>query len=150
VLGAGETADGLPYFTMPFVEGESLGQKLSREGELPVSATLSILRDVARALVYAHERGIVHRDIKPDNVMLSGGAALVTDFGVAKAVSASATKGDNTTLTHLGVALGTPAYMAPEQAAADPGVDARADLYAFGCMAYEMLTGATPFGGRRE
>jgi serine/threonine-protein kinase len=148
VLGAGQTADGLPYYTMPFVEGESLRQRLQREGELPIGEAVGILKEIARALVYAHTHGIVHRDIKPDNVMLSGGAALVTDFGVAKAVSASATQGDSTTLTQLGVALGTPAYMAPEQAAADPTVDSRADLYAFGCMAYEMLAGSTPFAGR--
>ena len=148
VLAAGQTADGLPFYTMPFVEGESLRQRLQREGELPIGEAVGILREVARALVYAHAHGIVHRDIKPDNVMLSGGAALVTDFGVAKAVSASATHGDSTTLTQLGVALGTPAYMAPEQAAADPTVDSRADLYAFGCMAYEMLAGSTPFAGR--
>ena len=148
VLAAGQTADGLPYYTMPFVEGESLRQRLQREGELPIGEAVGILKEVARALVYAHQHGIVHRDIKPDNVMLSGGAALVTDFGVAKAVSASATQGDSTTLTQLGVALGTPAYMAPEQAAADPTVDSRADLYSFGCMAYEMLAGSTPFAGR--
>jgi serine/threonine-protein kinase len=148
VLSAGTTSDGLPYYTMPFVEGESLRQRLQREGELPIGEAVGILKEVARALVYAHQHGIVHRDIKPDNVMLSGGAALVTDFGVAKAVSASATQGDSTTLTQLGVALGTPAYMAPEQAAADPTVDSRADLYAFGCMAYEMLAGTTPFAGR--
>jgi serine/threonine-protein kinase len=147
VLSAGEM-DGLPYYTMPFVEGESLRDRLGREGELPVVEAVSILREVARALAYAHERGIVHRDIKPDNVMLSGGAAMVTDFGVAKAVSASSTNGGLTTLTQLGVALGTPAYIAPEQAAAEPTVDHRADLYAFGCMAYEMLSGQPPFAGR--
>ena len=106
-----------------------------------------MLRDVAAALDYAHQRGIIHRDIKPDNVLLSGGEALVTDFGVAKAVSASATGGE-TGITELGVALGTPAYMAPEQAAADPHVDHRADLYAFGCLAYECLTGEPPFAHR--
>lgn len=148
LLGAGETAEGLPYYTMPFVEGESLRQKLAREGELAVPETVGILREVARALAYAHDRGIVHRDVKPDNVMISGGAALVTDFGVAKALSASSTAGGGTALTQMGVAIGTPSYMAPEQAAADPTVDHRADLYAFGCMAYEMLAGSPPFAGR--
>ena len=148
LLGAGETAEGLPYYTMPFVEGESLREKLAREGELAVPETVGILREVARALAYAHERGIVHRDVKPDNVMLSGGSALVTDFGVAKALSASSTAGGGAALTQMGVAIGTPAYMAPEQAAADPTVDHRADIYAFGCMAYEMLAGSPPFAGR--
>jgi serine/threonine-protein kinase len=148
VLAAGTTSDGLPFYTMPFVEGESLRARLARTGELPVPETISVLKDVARALAYAHARGIVHRDIKPDNVLITGGAAVVTDFGVAKAVSASTTSGDATSLTQLGVALGTPAYMAPEQVAADPAVDHRADLYALGCVAYELLTGQPPFTGR--
>ena len=113
-----------------------------------VSDAVSVLKDIGRALAYAHARGVVHRDIKPGNVLLSGGAAVVTDFGVAKAMDASATSGGTTSLTQLGVALGTPAYMAPEQAAADPDVDHRADLYAFGCLAYELLTGSPPFAGR--
>jgi serine/threonine-protein kinase len=146
LLAAG-VADGLLYYTMPFVEGESLRTRLARAGELPLRDAVRILRDVAAALAYAHEHGVVHRDIKPDNVLLSGGEALVTDFGVAKALSASATDG-GTGLTSLGVALGTPAYMAPEQAAADPHLDHRADLYAFGCLAYEVLTGQPPFTGR--
>jgi TolB-like protein len=146
ILAAGE-ADGLLYYTMPFVEGESLRARLARSGELSLREALRVLRDVAAALDYAHQRGIIHRDIKPDNVLLSGGEALVTDFGVAKALSASATTGE-TRLTELGVALGTPAYMAPEQAAADPQVDHRADLYAFGCLAYECLSGEPPFAGR--
>jgi eukaryotic-like serine/threonine-protein kinase len=132
LLTAGEV-DGLPYFTMPFVEGESLRARVSA-GELPVNDAIAILRDVAKALEYAHSKGVVHRDIKPDNVLLTGGSAAVTDFGVAKAVSESTQSG--TTLTGIGVALGTPAYMAPEQAAADPTTDARADIYAFGAMAY--------------
>ena len=108
-----------------------------------------MLRDVARALAYAHERGIVHRDIKPDNVLLSGGAAVVTDFGIAKAISASRTaSGDGATLTQLGTSIGTPAYMSPEQAAGDPDIDHRADIYSFGCMAYELLTGQPPFANR--
>jgi tRNA A-37 threonylcarbamoyl transferase component Bud32/TolB-like protein len=146
ILTAGE-ADGLLYYTMPFVEGESLRARLARSGELSLREALRVLRDVAAALDYAHRRGIIHRDIKPDNVLLSGGEALVTDFGVAKALTASATAGE-TGLTELGVALGTPAYMAPEQAAADPLVDHRADLYAFGCLAYECLSGEPPFAGR--
>ena len=145
--GTREGTPGLLYYTMPFVEGESLRARLARSGELPLREALRVLRDVAAALDYAHQRGIIHRDIKPDNVLLSGGEALVTDFGVAKAVSASATGGE-TGITELGVALGTPAYMAPEQAAADPHVDHRADLYAFGCLAYECLTGEPPFSHR--
>ena len=144
VHAAAQVGD-LFYYTMPLVEGESLRAKLAREGELPVSDTLKILMDVADGLAYAHARGVVHRDIKPDNILISGQHAVVTDFGVAKAVSASAT--GSSSLTSLGVALGTPAYMAPEQAAADPHVDHRADLYALGAMAYEMLAGRPPFSG---
>ncbi|MGK2935807.1 MAG: protein kinase domain-containing protein [Gemmatimonadaceae bacterium] len=144
LLSAGET-EGLPYFTMPFVKGESLRAKLARGGELPVSESVRVLREVASALAYAHENGLVHRDIKPENVLVSGGSAMVTDFGVAKAVSASS---GSAGLTSLGVALGTPAYMAPEQATADPNTDHRADIYALGVLAYEMLSGSTPFSGR--
>jgi eukaryotic-like serine/threonine-protein kinase len=145
VLSSG-AAGSLPWFTMPFVEGESLRARLER-GPLPITDTVSILRDVARALMYAHERGIIHRDIKPDNVLLSGGMAVVTDFGIAKAITASRTEDgrSNPTLTQLGAGVGTPAYMAPEQAAGDPNTDHRADLYSFGCMAYELLTGQPPF-----
>lgn len=138
---AGQTGD-LFYYTMPLVEGESLRAKLSREGELPIGEAVRILRDVADALGYAHSQGVVHRDIKPDNVLISHRHAVVTDFGVAKAVAASS---GSSTLTSLGVALGTPAYMAPEQAAADPHVDHRADIYAAGVLAYEMLAGRLPF-----
>ncbi len=144
LLAAGET-EGLPYFTMPFVKGESLRAKLARGGELPVSESVRILREVASALSYAHENNVVHRDIKPENVLISGGSAMVTDFGVAKAVSASS---GGASLTSLGVALGTPAYMAPEQATADPNTDHRADIYALGVLAYEMLSGSIPFSGR--
>jgi len=159
VLTAGEI-DGMPYFTMPFVEGESLRARIEREGRLPVGRTVSILKDVARALAYAHERGVVHRDIKPDNVLLAGTSATVTDFGIAKALlgsiatdpGAETRDGRKSTtaisksgLTQLGTTLGTPAYMAPEQAAADPATDGRADIYSFGIMAYEMLTGQVPF-----
>ncbi|HXM37490.1 MAG TPA: serine/threonine-protein kinase [Gemmatimonadales bacterium] len=141
LLTAGGSADVL-YYTMPFVEGEALRTRLAREGELPVRDAVRILKDVADALAYAHARGIVHRDIKPDNVLLTGHHAVVADFGVAKAVSQA--KGQSG-LTSVGVALGTPAYMAPEQAAGDPDIDYRADIYALGAMAYEMLTGRTPF-----
>jgi eukaryotic-like serine/threonine-protein kinase len=143
LLAAGE-ARGIPYFTMPYVQGESLRRRLS-QGPLSIAECMGILRDVARALSYAHARGVVHRDIKPDNVLLSHGAAMVTDFGIAKAVSASKTLSDGDTLTSVGSSLGTPAYMSPEQVAADPHVDHRADLYAWGCMAYELLAGAPPF-----
>jgi TolB-like protein/tRNA A-37 threonylcarbamoyl transferase component Bud32/lipoprotein NlpI len=146
LLTAGEV-DGLPYFTMPFVEGESLRTRLSKQGELPVPEAIRILREVASALSYAHAHDVVHRDIKPDNVLLSGGAAMVTDFGVAKAVDAAATD-EGSGITSIGVALGTPAYMAPEQASADPLVDHRADVYAWGAMAYEVITGQPPFTGR--
>jgi tetratricopeptide (TPR) repeat protein/tRNA A-37 threonylcarbamoyl transferase component Bud32 len=141
LLAAGSAGDVL-YYVMPYIKGESLRAKLVREGELPVGETVRILREVSDALAYAHAEGVVHRDIKPDNVMISSGHALVTDFGVAKAVTASAGESG---LTSLGMALGTPAYMAPEQAAADPHVDHRADLYALGAMAYEMLAGQPPF-----
>jgi len=153
LLSAGET-EGLPYFTMPFVEGESLRVRLARHGELPVSEAVRILREIASALSYAHERGVVHRDIKPDNVLFSGDVAMVADFGVAKAISAAGTdrsEGNGSrdpqtgAVTSLGVALGTPAYMAPEQASADPNTDYRADVYAFGVLAYEMLSGLPPF-----
>jgi serine/threonine-protein kinase len=143
LLAAGG-ADDLLYYTMPFVEGEALRSRLTREGELPVRDAVRILIDVADALAYAHARGVVHRDIKPDNVLLSGQHAVVADFGVAKAVSQAKTESG---LTSVGVALGTPAYMAPEQAAGDPNIDHRADIYAFGAMAYEMLTGRAPFAG---
>jgi tetratricopeptide (TPR) repeat protein len=141
LLTAGASGD-LLYYIMPFIAGESLRTKLAREGELPIPEAVRILREVVDALAYAHRNGVVHRDIKPDNVLLSEGHAVVTDFGVAKAVSASS---GSSSLTSLGVALGTPAYMAPEQAAADPHVDHRADIYAVGALAYEMLGGRTPF-----
>jgi tetratricopeptide (TPR) repeat protein len=141
LLTAAASGD-LLYYIMPYIAGESLRAKLAREGELPVAEATKFLREIVDALSYAHRSGVVHRDIKPDNVLLSDGHAVVTDFGVAKAVSASSGK---SSLTSLGVALGTPAYMAPEQAAADPHVDHRADIYAVGTLAYEMLAGRTPF-----
>ena len=150
VLSAGEFGT-LPYFIMPFIDGESLRARMMR-GPLSVRETITILKDVVRALAFAHNRGIIHRDIKPDNVLLAAGAAVVTDFGVAKALSASRQQQGvapaAATMTGVGTSLGTPAYMAPEQAAADPSTDHRADLYALGIVAYEMLTGAPPFHGR--
>src|SRR3989442_499153 len=143
LLTAGSQGDMLSY-GMPHIAGESLRARIAHERELPVGDTVRILRDVSDALAYAHGHGIVHRDVKPDNVLLSGKHALVTDFGVAKAVSSSTGSG---TLTSLGMALGTPAYMAPEQAAGDPNVDHRADLYAVGALGYELLAGRLPFSG---
>lgn len=147
VLSAGEIA-GLPYYTMPFVDGSSLRARLA-EGPLPINEVIGVLKEVARALAYAHEQGVVHRDIKPDNVLLTRGSAVVTDFGIAKALSASRVDAvESATLTALGTSLGTPAYMAPEQGAGDPSTNHRADLYAFGCMGYELLCGEQPFHGR--
>jgi serine/threonine-protein kinase len=147
VLDAGE-AGGEPYFVMAYVEGESLSARLAREGKLANAETVRILRDVARALAYAHAQGFVHRDIKPGNVLLTSGAAVVADFGIAKALAAGLhSSGDDHgggTLTRVGMSVGTPAYMAPEQAAGDPKTDHRADLYSFGLIAYEMLTGQNP------
>ncbi|MBK8250565.1 MAG: protein kinase [Gemmatimonadetes bacterium] len=152
VLSSGRM-HGLPYFIMPFIEGESVRARV-RRGPMSVRETVNVLKDVSRALVFAHAQGVVHRDIKPDNVLLStgAGAAVVTDFGVAKALSASrhgAHVGPHAPgMTGAGMTIGTPAYMAPEQAAADPSVDHRADLYALGILGYEMLAGAPPFHGR--
>jgi TolB-like protein/tRNA A-37 threonylcarbamoyl transferase component Bud32/tetratricopeptide (TPR) repeat protein len=148
LLTTGRTRE-LPYYTMPFVDGLSLRQRIAEHGALPIAEAISVLRDVARALAYAHDAGIAHRDIKPENVLLSGGAAVVTDFGIAKAVNAARNEaGASATLTKAGVGIGTPAYMSPEQATGDPRTDHRADIYAFGCLAYELLTGHPPF--RRE
>jgi eukaryotic-like serine/threonine-protein kinase len=143
LLDSGE-ADGFLFYVMPYVKGQSLRERLAREGELPVHDAVRLVAEVVDALVEAHGHGVVHRDIKPDNVMLTGRHALVTDFGVAKAVSEAT--GRNT-VTTAGVALGTPAYMSPEQAAAAPNVDHRSDIYSVGVMAYEMLCGRPPFTG---
>jgi eukaryotic-like serine/threonine-protein kinase len=140
---SGETVGQL-WFTMPYVEGETLRERLRSQGELPISEAVRILRDLADALAYAHAQGVVHRDIKPANVILTSRHAMLMDFGVAKAVSEAAGE----TLTSVGLAVGTPAYMAPEQASAAPTVDHRADLYALGVVAYEMLAGQPPFHGR--
>jgi tetratricopeptide (TPR) repeat protein/tRNA A-37 threonylcarbamoyl transferase component Bud32 len=138
-------AGGFLYYVMPYVDGEPLRAKLVRDGALPAADAARYMREVADALAYAHAQGVVHRDIKPENVMLSGRHAMVMDFGVAKAVSDAA---DREGLTTVGMTLGTPAYMAPEQAVADPNIDHRADIYALGVMGYEMLSGRTPFDSR--
>ncbi len=148
LLSAGRTGS-LPYYTMPFVEGRSIRDRIEKDGPLAIGEATNILRDIARALMYAHEHGIVHRDIKPDNILLSGDTAVVADFGIAKALSAARANREHT-LTQTGFGIGTPAYMAPEQAVGDPDVDSRADIYAFGCVAYEVLTGASPFAGRKS
>jgi len=140
---SGEAA-GFLYYVMPFIDGQNLRGRLARQGELPIHESVKLLAEVADALAYAHAQGVVHRDIKPDNVLLSGRHALVTDFGVAKAVSEATGR---QALTTAGIALGTPAYMAPEQAAADPHLDHRVDIYALGAMGYELLTGRPPFTG---
>jgi Tol biopolymer transport system component/tRNA A-37 threonylcarbamoyl transferase component Bud32 len=144
LLDSGE-ANGFLYYVMPFVEGESLRRRLAQRGELPVHEAVKIMIEVCDALAYAHERGVVHRDIKPDNVLLSGRHALVTDFGVAKALSEATGRHQ---LTSAGVALGTPAYMAPEQAAGETNIDQRVDIYALGILGYELVSGRTPFVGR--
>src|SRR6266853_3965693 len=136
-------ADGLLYFVMPYVQGESLRDRLAREPQLPVADAVRIAVDVAGALGYAHSLGLVHRDIKPENILLEDGHALVADFGIARAISTAGSE----RLTETGIALGTPAYMSPEQGAEDGLVDGRSDLYALGCVAYEMLAGAPPFTG---
>ena len=141
LLDSGDSG-GFLYYIMPYIEGESLRARLSSQGQLPINDAARILREVADALAYAHAAGVVHRDIKPDNVLLSGRHALVTDFGVAKAVSEATGRHSMTT---AGVALGTPSYMSPEQASADPHTDRRTDIYALGAMAYEMLAGRPPF-----
>ena len=151
VLTSGDT-NGLPYYTMPFVEGLSLRQRLDEGGRFDISEAIGVLRDVARALAFAHEHGVVHRDIKPDNILLSGDAAVVADFGIAKAISDARTADETEhagTVTQAGTVIGTPAYMAPEQIAADPDIDHRADLYAFGCVGYELLAGEAPFASRQ-
>ena len=153
LLSAGER-DGVLYYTLPFVEGEALRQRLEREGELPVRDAVRLLSEIADALAYAHRQGVVHRDLKPDNILIEHGHAIVADFGIAKALATATVGGMSTAIGSLdalttgGAAVGTLAYMAPEQAAGDPTVDHRADLYALGCVAYEMLTGAPPFANR--
>jgi tRNA A-37 threonylcarbamoyl transferase component Bud32/TolB-like protein len=144
-------AGGFLYYTMPYVAGESLRDRLTREGKLPIPEAVRLLAEMADALACAHGQGVVHRDVKPENVLLAGRHAMVMDFGIAKALAVSQHTDDSpmtqsfSTLTTVGMVVGTPAYMAPEQAAGDPTVDHRADLYALGIVGYELLTGAPPF-----
>ncbi len=146
LIDSGE-AGGLLYYVMPFVDGETLRSRISRDGELPISESMRLFREIVEALAYAHAQGMIHRDIKPENVMIANRHALVLDFGVAKAVGESEAKHHLTTAGH---SLGTPAYMAPEQVTADPNMDHRADIYSAGIVAYEMLTGRTPFSGNSQ
>jgi hypothetical protein len=146
-------ADGSPFYVMPYVEGESLRQRLERESRLPLDESLRIAREVADALAYAHAHGVVHRDIKPENILLEGGHAVVADFGVALAIGRISTEHptgaprDEGRLTAVGRVVGSPAYMSPEQASGDPALDGRSDLYSLGCVLYEMLAGEPPFHG---
>ena len=153
VFDSGTLDDGdggqTPYFVMPFVEGEALRARLGREKQLPVDDAISLAAEVADALAYAHAHGVVHRDIKPENILMSGGHGVIADFGVAKAIeSGAAPSGETATgLTQVGLAIGTPQYMAPEQATGRDVIDARADQYSLGCVLYEMLAGSPPFAG---
>jgi TolB-like protein/tRNA A-37 threonylcarbamoyl transferase component Bud32 len=135
--------DGLLYYVMPYVEGESLRDRLAREGKVPAEEAIRLTDQIASALTYAHERGVIHRDIKPANILLAGGQAVVADFGIARAVAAASAEG----LTGTGLAVGTPAYMSPEQGMGGETVDARTDIYAMGCVVFEMVSGGSPFQG---
>ncbi len=140
---SGATA-GLLYYVMPFIEGESVRDRIDREGPLPVSDAVAIARAIASALAYAHQRGVIHRDIKPANILLQAGTTLVADFGIALALDSAVSD----RLTTTGLSVGTPAYMSPEQAAGDRAVRPTLDIYALGCVLYEMLAGEPPFTDR--
>ena len=147
LLSAGQAGQRL-YYTMPLIDGESLRERMGRERPMSIENASRILEEVASALAYAHGEGIVHRDMKPENVMFFHGRAVVLDFGIGKAVSAAQRADSDARITQAGVSLGTPTYIAPEQAAGDPSLDHRADIYALGVVAYEMLTSHPPFAGR--
>ena len=136
-------AGHLLYYVMPYVQGESLRDRLDKKGRLPLDEALALTKDVAAALTYAHAQGVIHRDIKPANVLIEDGEALVADFGIARAASTA----DRAQLTATGLSLGTPAYMSPEQIGGEETIDGRSDTYALGCLLYEMLVGAPPFTG---
>ena len=144
VLGSGE-ADGLPYYVMPYVEGESLRDRLRRAGQLDIAEAVQIACGIADALNHAHGHDIVHRDIKPENVLLRGRHAVVADFGICRAITHAS---DADAITLAGMAVGTPQYMSPEQAAGEREIDGRTDIYSLGCVLYEMLVGEPPFTGR--
>src|SRR5438552_18739572 len=139
---SGEAA-GLLYYVMPYVEGETLRDRLEREGQLPLEEAVRITREVASALSYAHSHDVVHRDIKPENILLSGGEAVVADFGIARAITQAA----GSKLTETGLPVGTPAYMSPEQASGGGPIDGRSDVYSLACVLYEMLVGEPPYTG---
>jgi eukaryotic-like serine/threonine-protein kinase len=143
-LSESGNAGGIPYYIMPYVEGESLYARLQRDQQLPLEEALQITHDVAAALGYAHSRRVLHRDVKPENILLAGGRALVADFGLARAIGAA----DYRRLTETGVIVGTVFYMSPEQLREDRDLDQRTDIYSLGCILYEILAGAPPFTGR--
>src|SRR5712664_2305107 len=140
LIDSGE-ADGFLYYVMPYVEGESLRERLEREGQLPLEEALRIAREVASALSHAHSHDVVHRDIKPENILISSGEAVVADFGIGRAITAAA----RDTLTGTGIAIGTPGYMSPEQATGGARLDGRSDIYSLACVLYEMLAGDPPY-----
>src|SRR3989454_6022449 len=140
LIDSGE-ADGFLYYVMPYVEGESLRERLKREGQLPLEEAVRIAREVASALSHAHSHDVVHRDIKPENILISGGEAVVADFGIGRAITAAA----RDTLTGTGIAIGTPGYMSPEQATGGARLDGRSDIYSLACVLYEMLAGDPPY-----
>jgi serine/threonine-protein kinase len=146
ILDASEV-DGVPYFVMPYVAGDSLRARIQHHGPLPLRTVLDVVRDLASALDYAHARNVIHRDLKPENILLDGERALLTDFGVARAMIASSSE---ESLSTSGIAIGTPSYMSPEQLLGETSVDGRCDIYSLGCVAYEMIAGEPPFAAASQ